>query len=189
MRASICLLCALVIAVHVYAADATKEGAVREATLLDSCVPDQCPVFYIRALSRTFPIPSRYMLAPVSKEESPSLRFTSPVPDLSNIDALVAGRELNGTIVLEPRTMLDKAVTSGELKLKLLKKIDGVEVHAVSIPPSSPLCCFQTDFVALVGADDYLMISDDNKRLPELLLRISQRVKQQAEARNQRMQR
>jgi hypothetical protein len=148
-----------------------------EGKLLEACKPRECPVYYVSAIERTFPIPDRYMLGSRSTSDPLTLRFVSPIPEFASLKAAVAGEEMGGMIVIGPIEELRKSEKAGRVELKELQTIDGVKLYSMSFSPGLRRAGTETRAVALIGTADYIMISDDNPKLPELLLRLSVRVK------------
>jgi hypothetical protein len=144
-----------------------KQAIQQEITVLSSCGPGKCPVFYVSALGRKFPIPGRYRkMAP--DDATPELTsFVSPAPEMPE-GSVAAGKALVGRIVIGPWAKLREA---DGLVLRRISVTDDVETFALSLAESP-----DTEIArVLVAQEQFVQIGDMNPRLAELLLKLSAR--------------
>lgn len=149
---------------------ALEKTIEREVEVLRSCQPANCPVFFIPALDRWLAIPNRF--APRPDESGVVRRYISPDQAVASAEGIAAGEVILGHFYIGRADGLKESVSTGQIKLRRLGSAQGVEIHAASLA-SNP----DDEFAqVLIAGDEYLMISDQNEKLPTLLLELSARL-------------
>lgn len=149
---------------------ALEKTIQQEIAVLRSCAPGSCPVFFVHALGRRLAIPNRF--APRMDDDGVTRRYISPDSAVANAKGIAAGEVILGSMFFGRLEGLQRIEREGHIKLRRLGSAHGAEIYAVSLAGDP-----DDEFArALIAADEYVQISDQNPQLPELMLELGSRL-------------